>query len=148
MTDEEDYSQAEMRRAIQRIDKSMDELRRVIESGFLAINATLHDSYLTKEKYDADEARRVVVRTSIESTLDDRTAEVNRRLNEQGQLITDLGAEATRRARERRSLWLAIGAIAIPAIVAIVLAFHNTGTHGATCLPMPGSTTQQSCTFH
>jgi hypothetical protein len=137
MTDEEVYSQAETGRAIRRIDALLEKIDRKVDAGFLAVGATLHDNYVTTERYEADDRTRIEIRNNL-------TDEVN----EQGEEIVNLKADATRRARERRSLWLAIGAIAIPAIVAIVLAFHTT-SRAVTCVPIPGAvTTQQSCTFH
>lgn len=93
MGTDEDYSPGDIARGFTRMEEALASLRSEVQAGFRDIK----NDYITKEKYLADEDRRAEVRAAIEANV------ASNRMD-----ITDLSAESTRRARERRSLWTAI----------------------------------------
>ena len=75
-----------------------------------------------------------------------------KQVNEQGESIINLESEATRRARERKNMWVVIscaivGAIS-PALTALLIAFHAQN-HVATtnCVTNPLTPSVTTCQF-
>lgn len=84
------------------------------------------DEFVPTRVYDSDERLRNAVHTSL-----------GKEIERVGLQIVDLQAEATRRARERRTMWSGIVATATAAVIAAVLAWAHPGQHAAnTCVPV------------
>lgn len=97
------------------MEDALAALRDEVAAGFRDIKA----EYVTKEKYSADEDRRAEVRAAIEANI------AANRMD-----ITDLSAESTRRARERRSIWAAVfvalgGSVVTGAVSILIAVTHH-----------------------
>lgn len=91
--------------------------------------------------YEADERTRAEIRRR----LDEKDAALDKKDDELGTEIADLKAEATRRSRERRNMWVAIAAAIISAIVAGMFGYFN--SHQSTViLCTPGTANAQAVT--
>lgn len=135
MSDE--YSPGEIGRGFERMHEDIDALRRALDTGLNKLTVTLTEQYLTKERYEADSRTLALAAVQTKERLDAQALEV-----------VDLRGEATRRARERRNIWMGMAGIAIPSITALLIAFRAQ-SHVATssCTPNPVSPTVVTCTF-
>jgi hypothetical protein len=130
---EDDYSQAETRRAIERIDRALEGLSEKFDQ--------VLGNYITKEKYESDDKTRIEIRAGIVKQVD-----------EIGEAVTNLQGDATRRARERKNMWVvitcAVAGAFIPALTALLISFNTQGhTTTANCVSSPLTPSVVSCTF-
>lgn len=107
------------------------------------ITADIHQwrgEFVPTEVYKADERTRAEIRRQHDA----KHAELEKKDDDLGEEITNLQAEATRRARERRNMWGAIAAAIVGAIVAGMFGYFN-AHHSTVILCTPGNGQQVTC---
>lgn len=89
--------------------------------------------------YQADERTRAEIRKQH----DDKDEQLAKKDDELGLEITNLQAEATRRAREKRTMWAGIVAAIISAVLAGMFGYFNANHTVTVCVPANEQTTTQ-----